>query len=160
MPAQPASEIAAFRQEMESIMGDISATFLQLSTSMDKVKAMETALSRSSGDITQLSADLFAAKSDLNKLDLMLNGNKAKGEIGARTPPTVQGRMFVGFRGLRTTYGPTVTHKKSVADAKTELKGIKSELLNIVNSVLPKLESSLKTVGAPMIEGQMSGNKN
>ena len=121
---------------------------------MDKVKAMETALSRSTGDITQLSADLFEAKTALNKLDLMLNGNKAKGEIGARTPPTVQGRMFIGFRGLRTTYGPTATHKKSVADAKTALTGIQSELTNIVDKVMPKLESSLKTVGAPLIEGQ------
>ncbi len=156
LPAKSDSEIAAFRQEMETLMGDISATSLQLSTSMDKVKAMETALSRSTGDITQLSADLFEAKTALNKLDLMLNGNKAKGEIGARTPPTVQGRMFIGFRGLRTTYGPTATHKKSVANAKTALTGIQTELTNIVDKVMPKLESSLKTVGAPLIEGQMN----
>lgn len=160
LPAKPASEVAAFRQEMETLMGEISATSLSLSNSIDKIKAMETALSRSSGDITQLSADVFAAKKDLNKLDLMLNGNSAKGEIGARTPPTVQGRMFIGYRGLMTTYGPTLTHKKSVADAKTELKSIQSALKDIVSSVLPKLESSLKSVGAPMIEGQMPKNRN
>ena len=113
-----------------------------------------------SNAIAGFSTAVFSAKKDLNKLDLMLNGNSAKGEIGARTPPTVRGRMFIGYRGLMTTYGPTPTHKKSVADAKTELKTIQSALSDIVDSVLPKLESSLKSVGAPMIEGQMRENRN
>ncbi len=59
LPSQPASEIAAFRQEMETIMGDISATSLQLSNSMDKVKAMETALSRSWFKKALIVASLF-----------------------------------------------------------------------------------------------------
>ena len=133
-------------------------TSLELSNSLNKVKAMQTALSRSSGDITKLSKDIYAAKTALNELDLALNGNSVKGEIGARAPATIQSRMFVGFRGLRTTYGPTAMHKESINIAKTELQALKGELSTIVKTILPALEKSLQAVGAPMIEGQTSSN--
>jgi len=154
LPTQSNADIAVFRQEMEAIMGDISATSLQLSKGMNQVKAMETALTRSSGDITQLSKDIYAAKMALNALDLELNGNQAKGEIGARSPATIQSRMFVGFRGLRTTYGPTPTHKESVKIAKAELQALQGKLNTIVNNTLPTLTKGLQAVGAPLIEGQ------
>ena len=135
-------------------MGAISTTSLQLSNSRKQVTAMQTALSRSSGDITQLSKDIYTAKMALNELDLALNGNQAKGEIGARSPATIQSRMFVGFRGLRSTYGPTPTHKESIKIAKAELQTLQGKLNTIVNTTLPTLTKSLQAVGAPLIEGQ------
>ena len=158
LPTQSNADIAAFRQEMENIMTDISMTSLELSTSKNKVNAMQTALSRSSGGITKLSKDIYDAKMALNELDLALNGNSAKGEIGARAPATIQSRMFVGFRGLRTTYGPTAMHKESIQIAKSELQTLQSKLSTIVKTTLPALEKGLQAVGAPMIEGQTSTN--
>ncbi len=158
LPSQSNTDIAAFRQEMETIMGDISMTSLELSNSMNKIKAMQTALSRSSGDISKLSKDIYDAKTALNELDLALNGNSVKGEIGARAPATIQSRMFVGFRGLRTTYGPTTMHKESINVAKSELQALQGKLSTIVKTTLPALEKGLQAVGAPMIEGQTSSN--
>ena len=154
LPAQSNDAIVAFRGEMEALMSDISATSLTLSKGMDKVKAMQTALARSSGDITQLSKEIYDAKMALNALDLALNGNQAKGEIGARSAATIRSRMFVGWRGLSTTYGPTAMHKESVNIAKSELQVLKGKLSAIVDTTLPALAKGLQAVGAPMIEGQ------
>ncbi len=158
LPTQSNADIAAFQKEMEAIMTDVSATSLQLTNSRNKVKAMQTALSRSNGDISQLSKDIYAAKMALNELDIALNGNSAKGEIGARAPATIQSRMFVGFRGLRTTYGPTPMHKESVKIARTELQSLQGKLATIVDTTIPNLMKGLQAVGAPMIEGQTSSN--
>ncbi len=158
LPTQSNADITAFQKEMEAIMTDVSATSLQLTNSRNKVKAMQTALTRSNGDITKLSKDIYAAKVALNELDIALNGNSAKGEIGARAPATIQSRMFVGFRGLRTSYGPTPMHKESVKIARTELQALQGKLATIVDTTLPNLMKGLQAVGAPMIEGQTSSN--
>ena len=83
-----------------------------------------------------------------------MNGNSTKDEIGERYAPTVRSRMFVGFRGMSTTYGPTETHKMSVKIAMKELKGINTALERISEVDIPALEEKLAKLGAPWIEGQ------
>ncbi len=154
LPSQSPEAISLFRQEMEYIMSEISATSLALSNSIDKVNAMEKSLYSASGDVSKLSGDIHAAIMALNKLDLAMNGNKAKGEVGERGAPTIRSRMFVGFRGLRTSYGPTPTHRASIKTARAELEDLKMNLFEIMDKTMPKLEQDLRAVGAPMLEGQ------
>ncbi|MEM6321070.1 MAG: glycosyl hydrolase [Bacteroidota bacterium] len=154
LPNQSPEAIAQFRQEMETVITEISATSATLAKSMDKVKAMEKAIYSASGDVAQLSKDIYDTKMALNELDLAMNGNKAKQEIGERDVPTIRNRMFVGYRGLMTSYGPTPTHRATIKTAKEELETLKVELLDIVDNKIPQLESALSNVGAPMLEGQ------
>jgi photosystem II stability/assembly factor-like uncharacterized protein len=152
---QSDASIAAFRKEVENLMTNISATSYLLNNSMDRVKAMQTALSRSDADASNLSNQLYETQKELNELDFILNGNKAKNEIGARNNPTVRSRMFVGYRGLMTTYGPTAMHKESVEIAKSELTSIQDRVEKISKDQLPSLEKALQAAGAPLIEGQV-----
>ncbi|MEM1119086.1 MAG: glycosyl hydrolase [Bacteroidota bacterium] len=154
LPSQSPEAISLFRQEMESAMTEISATASALKKSMDKVKAMEKAIYSANGDVAQLSKDIYDTKMALNKLDLAMNGNKAKQEIGERDAPTIRGRMFVGYRGLRTSYGPTPTHRESIKIARAELEDLKLELFEIMDKKMPQLEAALLNVGAPMLEDQ------
>ena len=158
LPNQSPESITAFRQEMEALVMDITATSLQLEKGINTVNAMETALTRSNGDITQLSAAVHQAKMALNDLDFQLNGNKAKDEIGARNAPTIRSRMFIGYRGLSTSYGPTPTHRQSIDIAKKQLISLKAKLGDIVKNTIPNLEKDLQNAGAPLIEGQEISN--
>jgi len=97
---------------------------------------------------------IYQAKQQLLDLDMKVNGDPAKIEIGERTNPTPRNRMFVGFRALNTTYGPTAMHRESIEIGKKQLSNIKSELKQIVDTIIPGIEKELKALGAPWIEGQ------
>ena len=151
--ASPA-EMTAFRQQLESLQMEVSATSAIMEESQKRVQAMQTALERTSVEPGKLDAQLYQLKQSLLDLQEEMYGNPAKEEIGESNPPTIQSRLSVASRGMRSTYGLTPTHVKSMEIAREQLKGIKSELEMIHTQAIPKMESALKAAGAPWIEGQ------
>ncbi|MEM6806872.1 MAG: glycosyl hydrolase, partial [Bacteroidota bacterium] len=153
-------DVIAFRGEMQSLQQGISNATYMLNTSMNRANAMQTALSRMDKQDNALVSKVFALKSKLMDIDAMMSGNESKDEIGERSDPTIRSRMFTGFRGLMTTYGPTPNHRKSVEIAQAELKGLMPDLENIYNKEVPALEKALMDAGAPWIEGsKISGQE-
>jgi len=148
------SEYTASREELENLQGAISAASFMLNNNLDKVKAMETALSRLSTESSSLVTELYKVKQSLLDLDQQMNRHRSKQEIGERSGPTVSNRMFVGIRGMNTTYGPTKMHKESMAIASSQFANIKNRLEKINDQDIPALEKSLIDAGAPYIEGQ------
>lgn len=153
---EPASteELIAFRQELEAVQSAVSVASFTLNNSMDRVEAMQTALSRTSVEPGALNAQLHDLKQSLMELDEEMNGNRSKQEIGERTKPTIRSRFFVAYRGMFTTYGPTDMHKRSLEIAKNQLGDINEKMEKIVKEDIPKLERALINAGAPWIEGQ------
>ncbi len=154
LPGASPEEIIAFRQELQQFQQDITATSTTLNKSMDMVKAMYTALGRLNEDNQDLMTRLYEAKEQLLDLDMSLNGNRTKGEIGERSAPTPRSRMSVGMRAVNSTYGPSKMHMETVAVGKKELAAIKEPLKEVVDQVLPAIEADLMKAGAPWIEGQ------
>jgi len=154
-----AEEFEAVRLKVEKLQAEISSTSFELDQSIKKVNAMEVAVSRSNIEPGVLEKDIATVKKDLRALHHAMNGNPAKSEIGERNNPTPRSRMFVGMRGLRTTYGPTPNHIKSVDIGLDEIAAIGKKLNMITSDILPKIEKALQKAGAPYIEG-MSLHKN
>lgn len=146
--------IIAFREEMQALQVEMAEFSNLMEAQMDKIEAMQTALARADRPSNDLVTQLYEAKQTLQALDQQMRGYRSKSEIGERNPPSPQSRMFVGFRGLNTTYGPTEMHRATVATGKAEMAEIQAELDAFVNTVMPDLEAALQTVGAPPIEGQ------
>ena len=147
-------DIIAFTSELEDLQGAMSAFNFTLDHCQKKIGAMETAVSRLDKDAPELIADLYQLKKKLTAFDRKVNGSDAKREIGERNNPSVQSRMFVGFRGLSTTYGPTEMHKESLRIAKSEFSVLSAELSDIESGELKRIEDKLSEMGAPWIEGQ------
>jgi hypothetical protein len=148
----PHAEIASFREEVESLIQDLSTTSNTLERQLDKVHAMQTALARAEQEVPQLVTRLHEARTQLLELDEAMNGSEAKDEIGERSPPTPRSRMFVGYRALSTTYGPTEMHRETVATGRRELTAIQNQLNDLVENVMPELEQALEAAGAPPLE--------
>jgi photosystem II stability/assembly factor-like uncharacterized protein len=146
--------IAAFREEIEALQQDLSATSNTLQKQLDTIHAMQTALARAEKEAPDLVRQLHETRMRLLELDEAMNGSGAKDEIGERGPPTPRSRLFVGYRALRTTYGPTSMHRETVAVGQRELSALKADLEEIVDTVLPDLERALEAAGAPPIEGR------
>jgi hypothetical protein len=147
-------EMESFRDKLISLQQGITSTSTVLSNSMSQRDAMMTALNRSNQYSDDLVKRLEALRLSLVNLDVKLNGNPTKDEVGEKYPPTPRSRMSIGYRAMRTTYGPTPLHEQMVELGMRELEGIRVELKKIVDEVIPQLETDLQAIGAPWIEGQ------
>ncbi len=154
LPRASNKELALFRKEMEDFQQDLSATSSVLSENMKKVGAMQTALNRVNHFSSDLSSDIHETKVVLLDLEKRMNGDDVKDEVGELYHNTPRSLMFLGYRALNTTYGPTQMHRNGLALGKKLLAAIKEDLRVISDSTMPGLEKALKDAGAPWIEGQ------
>ena len=90
---------------------------------------------------------------ELNALDIQLNGNPAKNEIGEKVRPTIGSRLFALNRGISTSsYGPTSTHKKTFKIITTEWQSINDKLI-ILKEEAKEIGSLIVKSGGPWVEG-------
>ena len=155
LPGKSYEEIIAFREGFEAFQQELTSTQDVLEESLETVDAMQRALRKAPSQPEELVSRLHQARETLLDIDMKLNGNKAKNEIGERNDPSPGNLGFVGTAALATsTYGPTATHKNALNTARGMLRAAKSELQAVVSGTLPQLASDLKAAGAPWIEGQ------
>ena len=153
LPGIPTAEVQAFRDELGDMRGAISSLNQVLSHNENKLNALTTAARRSKSNTSTQMARIFEAKKELHEIDLQLNGDPIKDEIGERTNPTVQSRYFVGMRGAFTNYGPTPNHRQSLEIAKREFSLLRQRL-NSAQVEIEAIEEEMSALGIPYIEGQ------
>lgn len=142
----------AFRENLVAFQQDLSQTSNKLQKNLDKVDAMKKALNRADSEDPELREELDDARLQLLEFNEEMSGSEAKSEVGEKDPPTPSSRMFIGFRALSTTYGPTPTHEKAIEAGKNELEDIKQQMEEFIDSEITRLERALEETGAPPIE--------
>ncbi len=81
-----------------------------------------------------------------------MNGNRAKQLVGEKTKVTIDSRLGAATIGTAlSTYGPTPTHRKTLAIAKKEHDALKPKIEQMVAEKIPAFERKLAEVGAPYI---------
>ncbi|MEM8507322.1 MAG: glycosyl hydrolase [Bacteroidota bacterium] len=146
-----AEEFAAFKVQYDAFQQSLSATNMMLKKAKKKVTAMRKAFLLADQQPDDLSNTLFSLASELEDLDTLLNGNKSKDEVGANNAPTPGDARFIAGRALRTTYGPTGTHKKALDRATQQLGPLESRV-KAATAQLSGLLQRLEAIGAPKIE--------
>ncbi|MDZ7682496.1 MAG: hypothetical protein U5J63_12480 [Fodinibius sp.] len=144
--------ITEFREDLETFQQEISKTENKLERHLNSVQAMQTALSRASEEDTALVRQLHEARITLLDIQKQMEGSEAKQEIGERTQPTPSSRLYVGYNGLSSTYGPTPMHIETVENGKQELNTIQSNLNQFAENVMPDLKQAFEQIDAPPIE--------
>ncbi|MCB2222224.1 MAG: glycosyl hydrolase [Bacteroidetes bacterium] len=147
-------DIKAYRESVDQLNASYSATAIALKNSMDRLKAMEKALSRAPEATLALDSMIYKTKRDLFELDITLNGNRSKREVGEKINPTIRHWLRVAQSGLSGTYGPTPLHRQNLQIAQSEMDAFKPQLEEIRTQRIPELEALLSESGAPWIEGQ------
>ncbi len=145
-------EIASFRDELESFQQALTTTSNTLEAQLDKVHAMQTALARADEEAPDLVSRLYDARQQLLELREEMEGSEAKNEIGERNPPSPTSRLYVGYRALGTTYGPTEMHRQTVEAGRQELNDLQGRLNELAETVIPELEREVQATGAPPVE--------
>lgn len=144
-------EVMAFRQQVEAFANMLTKASNHLVEGIKKAKAMQVALSRSRTPDPALMKEIHDLEMALYDIESEMNGNLAKREVREVMPPTPRDRMFVAYRGLMGTYGPTEMHKQSLAAGKQEFEMIHEKLHPLMHETMPALMERLKENGAPPI---------
>jgi hypothetical protein len=147
-------EMEAYRLEVEQLSKSYSAASIALNNSIDRIKAMENAIKRTPNAPASLDTAIYLIKRKLFALDLELNGNKSRREVGEKIDPTIRHWLRVAMGGLSGTYGPTPMQRQNLQYAQSEFALFKPKLEVIRSEKIPALEKVLMEAGAPWIEGQ------
>ncbi|MEO1652458.1 MAG: glycosyl hydrolase, partial [Bacteroidota bacterium] len=148
-------QVAAFWKSLEDMDKQLSATRLTLRKSMNKVKAMQIALNKAQNKPGELEQKLYSLRMKMMEMDVEMNGNRSKQQVGEKNAPTIQDRIGTAQIGtFMSTYGPTPMHKRSLEIAQKQLAEIKKGLAQMVNQEIPTIEKALLDAGAPWVEGQ------
>ncbi len=144
-------EMNSFRAEYEAFTADLRSTNRMLSQSQKIIKAMTTAFSRADQQSYGLMSDINALKEEFRLLNVRMNGNKSKREIGEKQQPTPGDANLIGWVAIGGTYGPTGNHIKAFNRAVGQLSGIKADIESAAAKIIT-LRERLDAAGAPPIE--------
>jgi len=147
-------EMIAFRQRFNTYQQEMSLVRMELSKGIQKVSALEQALSRAELQPAALIDQLYKTRENLSLIDREVNGYESKNEVGERNELSPRSGLSMGYSALNTTYGPTANHIKAFERSVKQLATVKANLAGIINDVIPGLEKAVAETGAPMIEGQ------
>lgn len=151
LPRVSDTVIEGFRAEVEAFQLDLAGAQNSLSEQVDWIEALQTALSRADTPDAALSQRLYDTRLQLLDLREQMQGSEARREVGERSPPTPGSRLFTGFRGLNSTYGPTELHRQTVAAGRAELVPIAAEIERM-EGVVDGLHDEVMATGAPPVE--------
>ena len=146
-------EVLAFREEVEGLRTMVSAAQYMLSESRKKLAAMQAAAYSTDEPAPEIVEQLSSLQNDLHELSDEMSGNPAKGEVGQKNDPTIQSRMWIAYRGLGTSYGPTDLNRQSLDIAASELDAVMPRIEAIYRERIPEIEKALQDAGAPWIQG-------
>ena len=144
-------EIIAFRQEMEAMQVAMATFSKQMNEQKDRLEAIQVAYQRAEQQDPTLATRIYEAHQMLSALEIKMSGSPSRRAVRERSDPSPQQRMFVGYRGLTTTYGPTEMHKATAALGREALAELQAELDAFITNEMPALESALNATGAPPI---------
>ncbi len=145
-------QVAAFWRSYEASMKSSAQLNTELSNAMSKVNAMQKALNNSNAKPGDLDKRIGQLRARLLEINMQVNGNPGKNQMGAKNHPMITDRLFNIQLGVgHSTYGPTDTSKKSLKIINDELSQLNKQL-SVAKQEMERLLQSLKDSGAPWIE--------
>jgi photosystem II stability/assembly factor-like uncharacterized protein len=154
LPGAPLAEVSAFGLELDAFERELDAAGETLDRAAERLELLALALARSKAG-PELDRDWHALRQELFDLEVALRGEPRKNELSVPTPPTISGRLQVARIGVAfSTYGPTPTHRRSLALAREEYARFEPRLRALVETKIPGFEHELEAIGAPWTPGR------
>ncbi|MGS2724010.1 VPS10 domain-containing protein [Porticoccus sp. GXU_MW_L64] len=156
LPGSPMEVTTAFWGEINQAKRDASAIYQGLKAAMDKVAMLQLAVAQSGAEPGSLDAELHSLRNQLLNINHRLNGDQSKAEVYLSNTKTIQNLISVAENGTAfSSYGPTPTHRESLAWAQRQLTEEGEKLRRLVEVAIPAVEKKLKAAGAPYVSGQV-----
>ena len=145
--------VAAFWSNVQLMYAQVSALSKDFKNAKNNVEMMLTAYERASQVNNELRANLVEVREAILLFEQQFSGSPARKEVGEKNEyPTVWNYLsHVSIGTSYSTYGPTPSHKKSLANAEQLYKQLREEL-TAIESKIDNYKNALQEMGAPMIK--------
>ena len=156
LPGAPPAEVAAFLQELGALQGRVRAAGAAIDAAVERVNGIKQALMRSTTGDTRLDDEARRIGRKLQELRDQINGVESRDMANDPGPISISRRLTVAAMGNSwSTYGPTSTHRRSMAIAESEFGELGEALEKLLGADLPALEEKLDAAGVPWTPGRM-----
>ncbi len=144
--------VSNFLRGYETVSSQLSQVNINFNNLEKRLNAIDKAIKNSQTSPGNFDKQYHDLRENFNSLGNDLNGNSAKLQVGEKAKPTLGERLFAMYRGIsNSTYGPTDTHKETMAIVKEEINEIKPQLEQLENQA-DRLVKDLQAAGAPWVE--------
>ena len=148
-------EMLAFTRELAEINRQVDGVGEILDQTAESLKLIKHALMKSTVNDASLDDEARALEQRLFELRGALRGNERQNEIGEPMPHAIDRRLSAASMGsMLSTYGPTPSHRQTLAIAQEELEEVKQGLKQLLEVDLPAFEEQLEAAGVPWTPGR------
>ncbi|MDG1331353.1 MAG: glycosyl hydrolase [Crocinitomicaceae bacterium] len=145
------NEVIAHSKKVWSLRSKISDLRTDLSDAKNDVDVMLKAYDRATSSDETLHAELLNLRDEIMNLTQQIGGSKARSEVGEKNEYPTIGDYLWRASSSSSTYGPTKSQLKSLANANTLHEQLSVKVKSISNSITP-LEGKLEKIGAPKVK--------
>ncbi|MBL30737.1 MAG: glycosyl hydrolase [Flavobacteriaceae bacterium] len=139
----------SFRKKLLAFQKEYTSLIKIMDENSKLIEAYKNAAERSLSEPGKISNNLFAARNAQLEIEKKMNGNSSRSEIGENNPPSIRTHYRNAYSGVRTTYGPTGSHQRSLNIANQMVEQIKPMIMKMKNETLPSIKISLESNNAP-----------
>ncbi|MEM6537282.1 MAG: glycosyl hydrolase, partial [Pseudomonadota bacterium] len=152
LPGAPIAETVAFWERVAKMDQSVSAADQALSDVSSNLESLEFAIANTRSTPTTLDAQWSKLKAEVDAIEEMLFGNQSMAEVGQDPPPNIVSRLNKVATGVsNSAYGPTKTHRQTLAYAEQDFAVVRERLLKVQNEGIPSLEKAIVDAGGPPI---------
>jgi photosystem II stability/assembly factor-like uncharacterized protein len=154
LPVQDRTDVLRFREKTWELHRKALAAARMTDEALERVAYMRKALLDTRSAPADLAPRLRAAELALKQVKTKLEGDPVRARLSEPAVPGVLDRIgHIAGNDWETTYGPTATHRASLAVAEEELAEA-SEALEGLGTELELIDNALERAGAPWTPGR------
>jgi photosystem II stability/assembly factor-like uncharacterized protein len=150
----PPGEVTAFALRLDDLNREVTGAGAAIEALLTETAAIRETLlrSRAPQELHERARNIELVLLDLQQ---QLQGDETRSLYSEEGPVPISRRLEVAVLGtFRSTYGPTVTHRRSAEIAESEFEELHSRLQQIGDSDLPALRRDLDAAGVPWTPGR------
>lgn len=150
MPATDKEALAAFQNEVSEFARQVRGAGNSMGEVREELKYIKIAIDKTPKDQDSLFKAYQAIVSELDKLGVVMYGDRVASQLDIDKPMPVSQRIgSIQGEMAKSTSTPTETHRMSLAVAKKEFEPVRTSLRKLINEDLDTLQKELEAAKAP-----------
>lgn len=150
-------EVVAFQEQSARLQRAVFGASSALSEANERIEDLQTALQRTTADVSAIEADLNQLKENLRGVREQLSGDPTRGRRNEPSPRSLMSRMFRITGGAWSTsiQDVTGTQRRQYEIVSEQFDDIIAQLRQLLETDLTRIEAAAEAAGAPWTSGRL-----
>jgi hypothetical protein len=154
LPAQDRNEVLQFYMAAGELQRAIRGASGKASEVLSQLVEIKQALNQSGKGTTQLFEESRGLELKLKDIRELLIGNTAKSQHREPDRLSIMNRVSSSMNAMRSTYGPTQTHRRDYEIAQEEFETILGQMKELIEADFVNLQKKLEEADLPWTSGR------